>query len=615
MKRRHPSVSAAPHRSRGGFFIRLGVITFAGWLLRILVAWELGSVNGGYNSVFTPSSASDLCTYMRLGREIASGIFPPEFYYQPFYYAVFLPLLNLLSGSSVIFVIVVQSLLGAATVWLCGLSGAIFGGRKAGLYAALLGAISTPLLLYTPFHQNETLQTFNLALLFYLTLRAVALPTLWRWGGAGIVCGIAIATRGNIWLLTPLPLLLLVMVAHQKRISWRRCGAAMGLFMLGVILVQLPFSLYNTRARGELSGPSTAAGAVLTLGNTPEAPPCGRDPGLPAGPMEYPESFHRMMARAEAGTSVAAQMWEWFTTEPAAFLELQFRKLLFFWDHREVPNNVSLYGEGRASVVLSYLLPGRSAVVVSLGLAGMLLLLGRLFRRHDCRVVLLFGFIVLYWGAVAVFYNLSRFRAPIIPELAIAGGFFIATLLRRCRRAPAERRPLVLAGCGAALLGGVWISVSACDFYRDNLEAAVMRLVRPDGTEIRLGNPETQVFDHGPQTFGGWRDRPLFPGAVIGKRFCNVPDEFELEWKIFSPAGGDLVFSVNGRRELVRLEPGENNLRFSVNAPEGELSLRIISVAEGVTAIIDRQRDYRRSTLDGAPIGGEWIMRACFHGD
>ena len=61
--------------------------------------------------------------------------------------------------------------------------------------------------------------------------------------------------------------------------------------------------------------------------------------------MEYPPAFHLWMA--EAGEiSVAEQILRWAEQEPLAFAELQFRKLLLFWDWRDIPNNVALYGEG-----------------------------------------------------------------------------------------------------------------------------------------------------------------------------------------------------------------------------------------------------------------------------
>ena len=83
------------------FFIPLlWGIAAAGFLLRLGVACEFSGINGGVNNMLSPPAVSDLRTYITLGTEIARGIFPEEFYYQPFYYAVFLPVVYLLSGTS-----------------------------------------------------------------------------------------------------------------------------------------------------------------------------------------------------------------------------------------------------------------------------------------------------------------------------------------------------------------------------------------------------------------------------------------------------------------------------------------------------------------------------------
>lgn len=284
-------------------------------------------------------------------------------------------------------------------------------------------AISTPLLLNTPYHQNETLQTFNLMLLFYLALRACECWNLKRWAAVGAVTGIAILTRGNINFFLPGLLAALIWAGRQHKAGPGRIAAAAGLFAAMALLVQLPFALHNTRVTGKLSGPSTAADAVLALGNSPEAPAGGRDPELPAGPMEYPEAYGRMMNRAENGIGVPAQMFEWMRREPAAFFELQLRKLLLFWDWREIPNNVSLLGPGggaESSLILRWLLPGRSLVLLPLGLAGFVLAAVRAYRRRDVRLWLLVYCAAAYWAATALFYILSRFRAPILPLVAVA---------------------------------------------------------------------------------------------------------------------------------------------------------------------------------------------------
>jgi hypothetical protein len=73
------------------------------------------------------------------------------------------------------------------------------------------------------------------------------------------------------------------------------------------------------------------------LGNTPESPPGGRNPGY-AGPMEYPPTYGMWMNKSNRQKiTVPQRIINWFIEQPAAYLELSFRKLLLFWDYREIP--------------------------------------------------------------------------------------------------------------------------------------------------------------------------------------------------------------------------------------------------------------------------------------
>ncbi len=603
--------NAARSKNRQRFFRTLLGISVVALLLRLVISWELGTLNYGLNSVFAPSPLSDLATYIKLAKDMANFRYSGVFYYQPFYYAVFLPAIYIVTNGSVWAVIIIQSLLGAATALLAGLASGRLFGKVAGYVAATLVAISTPLLLYTPFHQNETLQTFNLFLLFYLTLLACQHWTLRRWSLVGLIAGIAILTRGNAWFFVPGIVVLLFLSGVRKHLSITRHLGALVLFFLFALAIQLPFALHNTRILGKLTGPSTAADAVLALGNSVEAPAGGRNPGLPAGPMEYPEAYARMMQRASEGVSVAFQMLEWMRTEPASFLELQFRKLLLFWDYREIPNNVSLYGEGSFSKVLKLLLPGRSAVLISLGVAGLLVYLGKLFRKRQSGLILLYYCIVAFWGATAVFYILSRFRAPVIPLLAVVGGGYIAWMCKGWKRNPQTRQRRLLFG-GAALVFGFWLTSSSYDFYRDNLEATIMRMVRPHGTLVSGCGKLDERFDYGPFTFGGWSENNLESSMVISKEFATTPDteSGEVEWSILTISPGNLIVKVNNDKAqtLEVSKAGLNKLIIPVK-PQKEISIEVLRINGEHQLLYDRQRNYNRSALNATPLKGEWIMR------
>jgi hypothetical protein len=413
-----------------------------------------------------------------------------------------------------------------------------------------------------------------------------------------VTAAVATLTRGNILLFTPLLLLALWLspnAAVKKKISFTCLAAAL------FLLIQLPFILHNTRARGTLTGPSTAANAVLALGNTPEAPPGGRNAGLPAGPMEYPQSFHDYMARTTQGVSLPRQMFEWMCREPGAFFELQFRKLLLFWDGRELPNNVSLYGEGKHSLLLKLLLPGRSYVLLTCALAGMFLFASSLCRSHLKRRSYLYGFVLIYWGAIAVFYILSRFRAPILPLTAVFAGAFLSALYQRWKKWERQQKFKVVF-CGVA---GLFLTTGAYDYYANNLEPAMMRFCRPNGTFVKGG-----VLDNGPFTCGAWMPAPLKEGTKLQKRFAVGNKNGKVKWQLFSE-GGSFVFSVNGK-EMTQELPGDGkNIFVEFEAPS-HFEIEVISAPANTFAVYDARRDYGRSELNGEKVSGEWVMRFSF---
>ena len=594
VKNAPPGKRGIPH-SRRRFWLFLGLLAVLGAVLRLVVAFEFAAIDGGANNMLSPSKVTDMATYIDLARRIASGTYSGEFYYQPFYYAVFLPLIYLLGGG-VWTVVVVQCLLGGATVWFAGLSAERLFSRFGALAAAFLVAVSTPLLLYAPFHLNETLQTFNLTLLFYLFLLAAERRSWYWWGGCGAVAGVAVLTRGNALLLLFAPAVWAVKKLICDRERRRSMTVGIAAFVAALLLVELPFIWHNTRVTGKLCGPSTASGAVLALGNTPEAPPGGREPGLPAGPMEYPESWHRMMKLQKQGISVPRQMWNWFREEPAAFLELQFRKILLFWDHREIPNNVSFYGEGAHSLLLSFLPIGRSAVLLTLTLAGALLMLPRL-RKKGFGLWLLYGFVTIYWLSIALFYDLSRFRAPILPLAAVLA----AVALEYVREKPSREHILRFA---AAVLAGLWLCVFSYDTYRNHFESRVMRLVRPDGTKIVDVHGKTWIFDHGPRTFGGWSGIAVKPGMKLEKRFVGG-NRGEARLKVFVDSPGVFLTDCGG----TALKPGENDVLLGFLPTDCWFQVTVFEAPPGTMLAVDLQRDYDRTRINGEKAPGELVVR------
>lgn len=620
LKKNNQLCETAGDVCNGGFFIKvLWIITAVSLLLRLTAAWEMLRAFNGVNNVVSPLPSSDLHTYMELGAQCASGEFPPFFDYQPWYYAVFLAIIKFFFGTCVYPVIIIQALFSAATVWLTGWCGRKIFSEKAGLIAAGICAISSSLILYVPFHQNETLQTFHLIALLSLTLIALEKRCCLMWAVVGLLAGIAILTRGNIILLIPVIAGGLIYYEIKNEVKWKTVVVHLLVFLAMLTLIQIPFAWRNTVYSGELSGPSIAANKVLALGNTVEAPAGGREPGSSAGAMVYPEAYNRMMKNTEGifGRSVPQQMWQWLCDDPAAFCELQFRKALLFWDGREIPNNVSLEYDGvMVSRVLQILFIGRNCFLFALGAAGILWFAGKLKRKKSPGLMLIYGFMFTFYAAVVIFYLLSRFKAPAIPLLALFGGGAVDSWIITIKSAEKEKRLIICGKVAIFLLLGFWLSFSAYDSYRD-CEAAVNRIIYPDGIVLDMQGENIHHFDYGPQPFGGWSYEKLMPGMKITKKFAKLDQQqVLLAFMVASVEPVKFELSVNNVPyyfELPAVQPGKSErkmLPLNATLSFGTVEIKVISATSDIYAVYDCQRVYDRSALNGYALDGEWVIRA-----
>ena len=605
MKKTLPDCEKTTSRLWQRFSFILYTAAAVALLLRLITAWQIA--HGEFaTSIFAPSPATDLRTYMNLAEQIADGKFSGPFYYQPFYYSVFLVLIRWISGGSVWCVVFVQALLGSFTVLLAGYTARYAAGKTAGITAGILTALCNILIFYTPFHQIATLQTFNLTLLAYLAVRAFGSRKWYFTLLMGAVAAIGALTRGNILLVfAPLTLALWITIAQAHGI---KRGFLHFLLSWAVFAaVESPFIIYNSIQLGYLSGPSTAADAVLALGNTPEAPPGGRDPGLPAGPMEYPQAYHLWMADAPQNP-VWKKILNYLHEEPAAYLELTFRKLLLFWDAREIPNNVALAGEGSTSSLLQLTVP--PGILLALGLAGMLLMLKKLPHRQ---LLPLYLIVIFYWGATAAFYNLSRFRAPILPLLAVFAGIFVAKLLHKSR---IDQWKYIRIYGVLNLLAGIFLSMGAYEFYRQILESKILRTVRPAGTSLQLPDGRKVRFYHGPMTFGSWQllDTPVGTTASVKFPFEAAASArtAEFEFSVQSSNAGDFTVSVAGTIVSTHFS-GPQYKKITVRLPEdfsgSTVQLKVLYNSANAGFIADMQRNYGASSLNSREIPGELVMR------
>lgn len=591
-------------RTKRFAFVLLGVVLAAA-ALRAVVCVELSS----HPAVARPASVTDMATYRDVALGVLDGRFPDAFYYQPFYYTVYLPVIYRLLGTAPWGVMAVQILLGAGAVWLTGVAGARLFGRRAGIAGAVLLALSRVHIFYTPFLLIAVLHTFWIALWTWTALWAYRRNSWGSWAACAVVGTAATLTRGNVLLLVPLALAL---AAWRNRRKPSRCAGVLLLFLALYYLPQLPFAIRNYRHYGRWTGPSSAQDAVLALGNTPESPPGG---------LLYTPSYEEWMARADLPpgrrVSVARQAIGWALSEPFAYAELKLRMLLLFWHRDEIPNNVGLIREGRASRLLQMPFLTDFGAIGALGLLGILVSLRR-SRRSPPRLFV-HGSVVVYCLGTVLFYILARFRLPVFPLLCVFGGHAVDEGVRTWRAWRAGTATRWRLSC-LALFAGFSLLIVRFGFpmYHANWEPWVTSWARPNGVVSRRGRATT-VYDHGPLPYGGWE---RFPLGETGARFLKelrlpaaddaVPslpratlripvqavNGCQTRWIVLTSDGdvcGTLEKALHGSERIqwaevelrnVRAEAGAVRLAVEVNAHGGELHL-----------IVDGARRYGRTWL------------------
>ena len=573
-----------------GFFLWNGGIALAGLIFRLIAGFELYRFD---RTVSAPALVTDMATYLNFAREILSGEIPREFYYQPFYYSVFLPFVQFFTGTSIPAVIIAQSLCGAAAVYLCGILAARIAGKKAGLLAAGFLALSRIAIIYTPYALLETMQSFWLILLLFMTFYAWTKNRLWQWLLTGVILSFAILSRGNAWCFLP-GIFLAVWFASRKKEKRKRfaCLAA-GAVLLGTILPQIPFSLVNTVEHGTFRGPSTAGGNVLALGNTPEAPPGG---------LTYPETYQLWMDHEET-TSIPARILNW------AFLELQFRKVFLFWNHTEIPNNISPERSAKLAPILKSLKFLSTGIILTAALLCIFLSLRKIFTGKEHLLITIL-FVLLYNLAMAAFYNLARFRVPCVPLLCVLGGCGVIFFLQHFRKGVNCRQQIMLALL--ALFFAWFLAYPGSMYYRNNIEPGIMRLVRPHGIDVPNRTGGRLIYDNGPRLQGGWQP------AVAESLFKTFSPKNPI------PAGEKVKLTIpvvcrnTGERPIIRINDlvlDLSHLRkevldtVQVEIPYPEDRFFRIALSENVCIFLDLQRAYGRTfDKNGLSLNSELVI-------
>ncbi len=595
------------------YFLWLFTICCIAFFIRVYVSLEILSIDP---NVISPADGTDMATYKRLAFNISKYIFPERYVYQPFYYTAFLPSIFKLLGTNIINIIVIQSLLGAFTALLTACSTRILWNERAAIVAAILVTFSHVLVFYTPYLLIATLQAFWLSLIFYLAIKLYFSHKIFYCLLLGIFTGCAVLTRGNVWLIVPILALVTIYSGYMRFSRFKGIKKMLIIFPFVIfsfclLIPMVPFITHNSLNAGSFRG-TTNLDITFGLGNLPDSPPGG---------LIYTSAYKKWIGENN-GKKFWTYFFDYLKKNKLSFLEQQMNKVFLFWDYREIPNNTRinlLYS--RSSIIKTAFL--KTSILIALGLAGILLFIP--IGSNNRKFIIPLMITLTYWLSIAAFYNLARFRAPIIPLLCVYGGGFISYVLFNETKALFFR---FITG-GALLIFGIFFTFYLYDYYSLSFEPFISRLIRPNGIVLKTKD-NIHISDNTSQIFDSWVFTPVRKGDKIMKTFLfelcntNVNKDMKCEIKLglYTKSQSELKLCVNSRVIGFDIKPGLHLI--SIKLPEKinrnnrlesfVLDIEVLECKGNTFFIFDKQRNYYRTILNNRNIDSELVAELIVSG-
>jgi 4-amino-4-deoxy-L-arabinose transferase-like glycosyltransferase len=389
-----------------------------------------------WQSPFVRIPLVDSLAYHERALEILAGSWLGEgVFYQDPLYPYWLAGLYALFGPGSPMVLLTQSLLDSVSVVLVWLIARRVFGDGVALLAGLFACLYEVMFYYDLLLLKAPLSLFLISLALALLVRADAGSKLAAWLGAGFAFGLATLTRGNYLAFAPF-VVLWPFIAMPG--AGRRRAAAAGLAAAGMALAILPVTARNWAVSGDFVLITSQAGQNFYIGNHRgnstgeyEAPDF-----VVAHPFREQADF-RAEGERRAGRPLAPGELSsfWFRealaeirADPAHFARHTWKKVRVFFNDYEVPDNQSYtFFAERVSPILRLPFPTFGALLP-------LAFVGAAFARRNRRALLLATFALVYAATVIAFFNMSRYRIPVLPSvqvLAAAGAVGLAQRLQR----------------------------------------------------------------------------------------------------------------------------------------------------------------------------------------
>ncbi|MBC7188543.1 MAG: glycosyltransferase family 39 protein [Calditrichaeota bacterium] len=372
----------------------------------------------------------DESAYDHLARSLAAGNgFVDEqgqaTAYRPIGYPVFLALVYLAFGRSLVAVRIVQSVLTTALVGVVYLLALRLFDRRVARLAAGICALYPYYVYVAGVLYSEALCVFVLAYAVYRFIIACDEPKALRFLGVGVLLGAVLLIRPNLLAAVPFFVAWYLWVPGVRR----RVPAWMAaLFLLVAIATVAPWAARNYVRLGAVTL-TTNGGRNFWLGNNPAATAnTGNEVALPP---DLAQRLEQAASEVERDRIYYATGLAFIREQPVRFLRLAASKAVAFWRFYPVPSSGFKQNE-RLSKLASIVTFGPLLV---LAIVGLIASWKKSSRENLAFLCLFIGFDVAH----ALYIAIVRLRLPLDVFLMPFAGFAVVWLAERWRGAGGKR--------------------------------------------------------------------------------------------------------------------------------------------------------------------------------
>jgi tetratricopeptide (TPR) repeat protein len=366
----------------------------------------------------------DSMTYDLLARDFAKGAAMSEkFFWQPFFYPVFLSAVYFFCNCSILCAKLVQILLGATTCVLTYRLGKRLFGQSAGFLASCLAALYGPLIFFECELLAAGWATFWAVTLILLFLNAAESNRPHLYFILGICGGMSILNRPDFIPFFAAACLWLTILWIKKSIAAKGIVLKLAAIAAGFLLAVVPVAAQNYRITKHLSFLPTTGGLNLYLGNNPDFEAASVRPGIQWQKIVDQPVRLGLHTPARQQHFFYAESFQYIRTQPANFIRGILHKTLEFTSSREMPGNIDIYLFTKWSPLLGLLVWKVDGFGFPFGTLLPLAILGIFFYRRTIPAPVIL-FCVFCPLLIILTHIEARYRVPVVVPMCVlaAGG-------------------------------------------------------------------------------------------------------------------------------------------------------------------------------------------------